>query len=831
MKSFSVKLKMRAFDKKRGKHDHLLCPTAYKSKFTLPMRTLGTLLIGLALFCCKSKSDEHLYLDGLQESVEILRDKWGINHIYAKNQHDLFFTQGYAAAKDRLFQFEIWRRQATGTVSELLGERELKRDIGTRLFKYRGDMMYKMNHYHEDGAAIITAYTDGVNAYIDEILSNPEQLPIEFKLLNIVPEKWTTDVVISRHQGLLGNIDSELAIGRAVAKLGVNVVKDLYWFHPKDPDINLDPDINSELLFDDILELYNAYRKPVKFQENDVQEKYRTSLTVNMLQPRTMQKEDDLSIGSNNWVVSGTLTKDGNTYMANDPHRTIAIPSLRYMVHLVAPGWNVIGGGEPEIPGVSIGHNESGAWGLTVFLTDGEDMYIYELNPNNLRQYLYNGAWEDMKNISEILKVKQKNDVEVQLLYTRHGPVVHIDSVNNKAYAIRCAWLEPGGSPYLASLRMDQAKSWEEFREACNYSNIPGENMVWADKEGNIGWQAVGIAPIRRDFSGLVPVPGDGRYEWDGFLPIVQKPNTLNPKQGFIATANQNVTPDNYAHWDAIGFSWSDPYRGDRVNEVLGSGKRLTMEDMKALQVDYHSIPAKILTPLLFDLNLTGKRDEARDRLKGWDFSLKSNSIEAAIYVAWENHLSLLARDRFIPEQGKDVVGRVQMKKLIDWIITPDSRFGSSPNQGRDQFLKDAFINGIDYLEELLGEDIDNWQYGQEKYKHTYMSHALGNFVKEEIKARLNIGPRPRGGNAYTPGSTGGNNRQSSGASFRMIVNTGNWDAAVGTNGPGQSGNPESPFYNNLFELWANDEYFPVYYSRGKIESVTITKTLLSPKQ
>ncbi len=770
-------------------------------------------------------------MDGLQEPVEIIRDEWGINHIYAKNQTDLFFAQGYAAAKDRLFQFEMWRRQATGTVAEILGEKELKRDIGTRLFKFRGDMTQEMNHYHDDGVAILSAYTNGVNAYIDEILSTPDQLPIEFKLLDIVPGKWTNEVIISRHQGLLGNIQQELQIGRAVAKLGEEQVKDLHWFHPQDPDISLDPGIDKELLFDDILELYAAYRKPVQFSKSDILPEYRNSSDENVIGSISEQKEDVLSIGSNNWVVSGALMEDGHTYMANDPHRAIAVPALRYMVHLVAPGWNVIGGGEPEIPGISIGHNEYGAWGLTIFSTDGEDLYVYDLNPNNNNQYLYKGEWEDMSIVSETIKVKGSADVDVELLYSRHGPVTYVDSVNNKAYAIRCAWLETGGSPYLASLRMGQAKSWEEFREACNYSYIPGENMIWADKKGNIGWQAVGIAPIRRNFSGLVPVPGDGRYEWDGYLPILKKPNTLNPTEGYFATANQNVTPDDYEHWNAIGFSWADPYRGERIEEVLGAGDKLTMEDMKALQVDYKSIPARTLVPLLADLSFTEKTAEARDRLREWDFVLSPNSIEAAIYVAWENEISKLARSEFVPESGKGLIGGIQMKKIIDWVIEPGDRFGPNPIEGRDQFLSEAFNNGVEYLKGNLGDDINKWQYGQEKFKHTYMAHPLGSLVKEDIKVKLDIGPLPRGGNGYTPGSTGGNNRQSSGASFRMVVNTGNWDAAVGTNGPGQSGNPESPFYRNLFEPWAKDQFFPVYYSREKIEAVAVNRMVLNPEK
>ncbi len=791
------------------------------------MRSLYVLILLPLVISCNQESANRQTINGLSEPVEILRDQWGINHIYAKNQKDLFFTQGYAAARDRLFQFEIWRRQATGTVAEILGERELKRDIGTRLFKFRGDMTEEMNHYHNDGVEIITAYTDGVNAYIDEILATPEKLPVEFKLLGILPQKWTPEIVISRHQGLLGNIGQELQTGRAVAKIGVDKVKDLQWFHPKVPNLNLDPAINKELLDDDILELYNAFRRRVRFEQNDIVPEYLSSIETEILLASNNVGDDPFSIGSNNWVVSGEKMADGNTYMANDPHRTIAVPSLRYMAHLVAPGWDVIGGGEPEIPGISIGHNEYGAWGLTVFRTDGEDLYVYDINPDNSNQYRYKGEWEDMIVITETIQVKGQEDQTAELKYTRHGPVSYVDLENNKAYAVRCAWLEVGGSPYLASLRMDQAKTWEEFREACNYSHIPGENMIWADKNGNIGWQAVGIAPIRGNFSGLVPVPGDGRYEWDGYLPIIQKPNTYNPEDGFFATANQNVTPESYEFWDAIGFSWSDPYRGDRVEEVLNSKQKLTMEDMKNLQVDYLSIPARILVPYLKDLQFEGKTDEARDMLTNWDFRLEASSTEAAIYVTWENQLRAQARERFVPEPAKDLIRGIQMKKLVDWILEANEKFGSS--SARDEFLKQALNDAITELEEKLGEDMNYWQYGQENYKHSYITHALGNVTDSITSGKLNVGPLPRGGNSYTPGSTGGNLRQSSGASFRMIVNTGDWDSAIGTNSPGQSGDPESPFYQNLFESWAKDEYFPVYYSREKIEASTVEKTILSP--
>ena len=398
----------------------------------------------------------------------------------------------------------------------------------------------------------------------------------------------------------------------------------------------------------------------------------------------------------------------------------------------------------------------------------------------------------------------------------------------NIAYAVRCAWLEPGGSPYLASLRIDQAQTWEQFQEACTYSNIPGENMIWADKKGNIGWQAVGIAPIRSNHSGLVPVPANGKYEWNDYLPIIQKPNALNPEKGFIATANQNVTPKDYSYWNAIGYSWSDPYRGDRVNEVLEKNNALNMNDMKALQVDVTSLPARTLVPMLKKLSFEGFEAEQKNRLLNWDFQLNASSIEAAIYVSWENEIKKEAYNSFMPEKIKPYVTSLQLKPIIDWIENPKTSFFESVKM-RDAFLKETFLASIVNLKEKLGSDPKKWNYGQAKFKHSLMEHALGSIGNEAAGSKLNLGPLPRGGNAYTPGSTGGNDRQSSGASFRMIVNTGDWDATVGTNAPGQSGNPESPFYNNLFKDWAEDRYFPVLYTKEKIESVTYKRTLLIP--
>jgi penicillin amidase len=776
-------------------------------------------------------------IGGLQDSVQIIVDKWGVPHIYAENEADLFFAQGFYAARDRLFQFEIWRRQATGTVAEILGPRELKRDIGTRLFRFRGDIRRELNHYHPRGELIITSFVRGVNACIREALKDPGSLPVEFKLLGIKPGLWTPEVVISRHQGLLGNIGEELRTARLVALLGPEKVKELSWFHPGEPSLALDPKIDPDLLFEDLLDLYNAYRRPVEFRPEDIvaavrnpNEKEYDNLARTDRRAWELSRQRELNdIGSNNWIIDGRHTLSGYPIMANDPHRTLAAPSLRYMALLHAPGWNVIGGGEPEIPGISIGHNEYGAWGLTVFRTDGEDLYVYRTHPEDPGQYWYDGAWEKMRLIQDTIPVKGQEPVVVTHKYTRHGPVLYEDPEKQTACAMRCAWLETGGSPYLASLRIDQARNFGEFREACSYSHIPGENMVWADHAGNIGWQSVGIAPLRRNFSGMVPVPGDGAYEWDGYLPIKAKPHVFNPEDGIFSTANQNLTPKDYPYMNAIGFSWSDPYRGARVEEFLGSGRKHSLMDMMSLQTDYLSIPARTLVPLLQPLMADNPLlEKIRTALLQWDYRLTKESVAAGIYNAWERILFQKMEEMVVPEQARPFY-YLQMKQLIDWLLLPDDKFGAKPVEGRNTFLLNTLEEAVAGMQGKFGKEIQNWNLGQLNYKHVLIKHPLSNAVDAPMREKLNVGPVPRGGNSYTVNNTTGNDNQTHGATFRIIVDTGNWDHSVATNSPGQAGDPEDKHYRNLFDIWAQDQYFPLFFTREKIESVKDEVIHLTP--
>ena len=805
---------------------------------TLSLATLGALVLAAPVLRAQAAAPraDTLRLAGLQQPVEILRDRWGISHIYARNEHDLFFAQGYAAARDRTFQLELWRRQATGTLAEVLGPRELERDRGARLFRFRGDMNAELARYHPHGVAIVGAFVDGINAFVDEAARNPSLVPLELRMLGLTPGRWTPEVVISRHQGLLGNIDDELRYGRFVAKFGVPLLEKIEWFHPGPaPDLSLDPMIDREGLDAPILALYDAFRAPVRFQPSDLKTAFRgDTLAARRLAALDSAATEELhvnqrrDIGSNNWVVNGQHTLSGRTAMANDPHRAQSAPSLRYFVHLQAPGWNVIGGGEPEIPGVSIGHNESGAWGLTIFATDGEDLYVYRTNPANPSQYQYRGAWETMRTVRESIPVKGQAPVTATFKYTRHGPVVYEDTARHLAYAVRAAWMEPGGAPYLASLRMDQATTWDEFRAACAYSNIPGENMVWADVAGNIGWQAVGIAPIRPKSSGLVPVPGDGRYDWAGYLPILEKPHAFNPPAGYIATANNNLTPSDYPHRNAIGWVWADPYRFARISEVLGSGRKLTMMDMMRLQTDYMSLPARQLVPLLAALPAADPATErARQALLAWNDVLDPSSVAAGIYEAWYRHLAPAVTDVVVPAPARPSARGVSTTRIVQWLTSPGGEFGASPLARRDSLLLGSLAAAVAELTQRYGADTSGWAWG--RYHSVTLHHPMSAAVTPEVRARLEVGPWPRGGDANTPGATGSGENQTAGASFRFIVEPGDWDSAVGANTPGQSGDVNSPHYRDLFELWKNDRYFPVKFSRPAVEGVTELRTLLSP--
>ena len=793
---------------------------------------LLVLLMGLHSGVVLASETQTLKTSGLIEPVEIIKDNWGISHIYAQNQPDLFFAQGYNAARDRLFQFEIWRRKALGTLSEIQGEKALDHDIGARLLRFRGDINAEMAHYHEDGIEIITSFVRGVNAYIMETEKNPDLLPFEFKMLGIKPGHWTPEIVVSRHNALTGGVNNEIMLSKVISAIGEETTRKVLPFY-RDAHLRPMGDIDLSKIKDEIFAAYRASRSMPAFDLSDLKVKKKAfldPLNANDWDPMEEYLKDPImavnSIGSNNWVVAGSHTDSGMPIMANDPHRAIQSPSLRYWAHLNAPGWNVIGGGEPVLPGISIGHNEHGAWGLTIFAIDQEDLYVYKTNPQNANQYWYKGAWKDMEVEETSINVRDAGVHKATLKYSVHGPILFEDTENNLAYGLKAAWLDIGATPYLASLRMDQATTFEEFRDACSFSGLPGENMVWADKEGTIGWQSVGLTPVRFGWDGSLPIPGDGEYEWNGYVPIRQMPHVTNPVEGWYGTANNHNVPDGYPN--IFSDFYSDPARIHRLREVMATTNSHSLEDAMALQYDNKSMIAEELAPVIQSLDVSGKAEDAQRYLASWDHFMDRDSVAAAIYDQMEIDILRRLKALIYPPEVIDAMPGVNRDKMREWLVTPpEFIFGENPEQARDIMMAESLHRATEILEEKLGPDMADWVYGA-----THMAriiHPFSDLVDDEMRAKINIAPLPRGGAGNTLNANHSDLYQRSGASFRLVVDTSDWDLARGTNAPGQSGDPASPFYGDLFKGWNRGDYFPVLYSRDKIEEAASQTLRLEP--
>jgi penicillin amidase len=485
------------------------------------------------------------------------------------------------------------------------------------------------------------------------------------------------------------------------------------------------------------------------------------------------------------------------------------------------------------LPGVSIGHNEYGAWELTSFGTASEDLYVYDINPSNPDQYRYGNGWEDMKVINETVPVKGEPARPVTLKFTRHGPVVFEDMAHHKAYAVRATYAEPGAAPYISSLRMDQSTSWKEFQDAAKYAYLPTENYIWGDREGHIGYQAVGLTPLRPNWSGLVPVPGDGRYEWAGYLPIENLPHILDPATGYYNTSNNYQIPTgslatSWPNPQALHYTWVDPFRAQSVAEVLGSGRKFTVADMVQLQNSDLSIPARSIVPLLRNIAIANPTSStAAQRLLHWNFVLDKDSVEAGIYEMFQRHLIENVRETVVPQVARGTI-IVPMTRIISFLYAPDGSFGDDPTSGRDALVVKSLDQAVSDLTQRFGPDMEKWKLGA--YHYARIIHPMGQALSPKLEAKFDVGTMPRGGDDYTITATGSRDNQSAGGSFKNIFDTENWDNSIGENNPGQSGDERDPHYGDLYALWAAGKYFPVFYSRSKIESVAEKDLILSPR-
>src|SRR6516162_9796070 len=620
---------------------------------------------------------------GLHHSVRVQRDRWGVAHIYAGDQHDLFFAQGFVAAQDRLFQMELWKRAGQGRLAEILGPSAVQRDLSARRLRYRGDMAQEYRSYSPDTQQILEAFTAGINAYIVDIQRPGHSgLPVEFRLAGFRPEPWKPEDCLNRlaAYAMMANASDELLHAQLVALLGAREATELFHF---DPDTKLEPAPGIDF----------AGLSPALL-ENIVSSDRRIPVPATTLQE------------SNNWTVAGVLTANGKPLLANDPHRVIAQPSLRYVVHLVAPGWNVIGAVEPALPGVAAGHNQHIAWGFTIFPIDQQDLYLETLSPADSKLYRTGHGWEAMREERETIRVRGAADVQAILHFTRHGPVVWEDG--RRALALRWVGAEPGTAGYLGALSLDRARNWQEFERAMPRWRVPPENIVYADRAGNIGEHSTGLAPLRTNFNGLLPVPGTGKYEWSGFVPNAQLPRSYNPTAGYIATANQRTIPDGYPY--AVGYEWAPPTRFERIQEVLegarSSGHKLTVPDMEALQLDVVSLLARRMQVLLRQATAAdgASAGKAAELILDWDSDLRVDSSAAALYEVWTSRLRTEVTHRAVPFRLQGVMPTWTLYQVVLELSEPRvALFGTTVIAGRDALLRESLQAAFQELSAKLG--------------------------------------------------------------------------------------------------------------------------------
>lgn len=762
-------------------------------------------------------------VSGLEQPVEILVDRWGVPHLYAASRADLFLAQGFNAARDRLFALDLWRRRGLGILSEAFGARYVEHDRAARLFLYRGDMAEEWAAYGPGTREMARSFAAGVNAYVTLVREEAVPAPPEFAALGHTPAFWDAgDLARIRTHGVFSNLREEVARARTLRDFGPEVEELRKARDPEGHTLRVPEGLDLSVVPDDVLRVYELATTP----------------------PWAAQAAPRQGVdGSNNWVLAPSRTATGRPLLANDPHRALTLPSLRYLAHLSAPGLDVIGAGEPALPGISIGHNGHLAFGLTIFPIDQEDLYVYRTDPRNPRAYAYGDGWEPMTCVTEEIPVREAEPVRTDLWFTRHGPVIRARPSENAAFAVRAAWLGPGMAPYLGSARYMGATTPDAFVAALRSWGAPGENQVYAATDGTVGWCPAGRIPRRRNWDGTLPVPGDGRYEWDGFLDADELPSVRDPAAGLWATANEfNLPPDHPHDERPVTHDWYAPFRYERCAEALAARADWSAADCVRLQTDVLSLPARRVLPLL--AGLPGQDSRVRDGLellRGWDARLTADSAAAALFEVWfRRHLrpALLRRAlrplvpadrsaealrRVLPAEGDSSDPRVDLRLLA----APDPRGEVPP------LLLETLGEAVEALTALLGPDTASWSWGalhRAAPRHP-VARLLAQQGVREAPAWCGVGTLPRPGSGDTVGATPylPDFAQSGGASFRMVVDVGDWDGSLAMNSPGQSGDPRSPHYADLFARWAADEAFPLVYSRSRVVEEARHRIVLTP--
>ncbi len=756
---------------------------------------------------------QKISVTGLDRPVEILRDSWGVPHIYAQNEHDLFLAQGFVHAQDRLFQLDINRRVGSGKISEIVGRGGLLTDRVSRYFGWGKAIQAQVNGADSLVNDTMSAYSAGVNAYIDS-----QRLPPEFALLRYKPQSWglpdTAAIGTALAWGLSVNWETELLRAILLQALGPDRAFDLTPM-ADDRYATVMPDSGIDEEF--ALALIDAYRQAMNY------------LPLNPVAPGK-------KIGSNNWVVNGARTISGRPILANDPHLPPMYPALWYENHLVGGDYNVTGFTMPGIPGVVIGHNEHVAWGFTNAFPDIQDIYLERFHASDPMRYEYNGQWLKAELCEEIIPVRGGQDRVEHVRYTRHGPVFS-DMLPDESRDLSLRWaLHSELNPLRAVLNMNLAGNWPEFRESLRSWGFPSQNIVYADVHGEIGYMMPGKVPVRRRGAGLVPVPGwDNSHEWTGWIPFEELPALHNPESGLIVSANNRVHGASYPH--LLTGEWLPDYRARRIRQLLDQDYQQTLDTHKRVQADTVSLQARqFLALALPELETLPVADEslqdALQLLRQWDGHMRADLVAPSIYSGWIIHFSGAAIRQAVglelaetlfkkspPETFQaDPFLEIALDLALQWLENgPPAWVGDIK-----QLLLPALRKTILLLQREFGEKPQNW---------VWVWGNLHQIIHEHPLTRVPGLGRPWKTEAIPVGGDGQTVNQADYtpqfppepvkiiASCRLIMDVGAWDNSLAVLPGGQSGQPASPHYKDGLLDWREGRYHPLLFSRSRVES------------
>jgi penicillin amidase len=742
-----------------------------------------------------------IVVEGRKKPVEIIRDAYAMPHIYAQTDEDAFFALGYCMAQDRLFQMDFVRRAARGRLAEILGSDLVPVDKLFRTITAGRSFEEIASKYTPEFRSPVNAYAAGVNYFIE---NHKGPLPIEFTILGYEPQPWKLTDSVAVHYYMAWDLNSafdiEMLFASVINKVGEEMAKDLFPDYPENYPTII-PKATASLNFTKTL----AFAREVLGAEGGG--------------------------ASNNWVVSGKKSATGRPILANDPHLAHGAPGIWYEAHLVSPSMNVSGSILPGMPFVVIGANEHVAWGVTNVEADDTDFYIEKINPTNPNQYEYKRRWENMTIKEETIKVKGAEDVAFSVRLTRHGPI--IDDVSDfeasKSTALSMRWTAYEKLQADAFYYLNKAKSIDDIEKALEFYKCPGQNFVFADKQGNIGFLAAVGIPIRDGFSGAFPVPGwDGNYEWKGYVPTKEQPHLRNPARQWIATANNKHVGDDYPY--IISHYYAMPDRFVRIKEMIGEKEKLGVDDFKQMHLDFHMVLAKEWVPMLLNIlshkDLSEKEQNALITMKDWDFVADTEAVAPTVFHATINEMvkntfkKRLGQELYEQYVKKSNVAFNAMRNLIAqgqsvWFDDPDTQ----AVENLSEIIIKSFKEAIVYLEETMGSNVDDWQWGK---LHTLtLYHPFGK-SSSLMGYFMNIGPFPMGGSIATvnpqPYRLSDPWEGYHGASLRYIIDFSNIKNSRRVIPAGISGNFMSPHYDDQTELWCAGKYRPFVLDRNSVE-------------